>query len=386
MRIIYFGSIAGTDSDFPLLREFQKQGADVIAYYVLVSWNLKYGLINAESIEKRDFICKASEIDAFKPYSEYIDLEKIYIINSYHHKRSQWQNWLLWIKVLRHIYRQTPSVIHFVWPPVKQEKWLYLLPLKRVLTIHDPFPHSSNMSKVIERNRTFAFSKCDKIVLLNDTMMQQFIGTYKIDRSKILLNRMGEFDYLRNVRTIKNKSSKNVILFFGQIQSHKGIDILLESMIIVHRQFPDVKLVIAGKGEFYFDVKPYKELGYIEFINRYVTIPELSQLLCESLFVVCPYKDATQSGVVQTAFSANVPLIVTNVGALPDSVKDGVYGLVVPPCNVTALSDAMKKLLDNPELVANFRKNIEEEWRPSMSWEPIAEKYINLYNELSKEK
>lgn len=82
-----------------------------------------------------------------------------------------------------------------------------------------------------------------------------------------------------------------------------------------------MNLVIAGGGQIYFDFKPYENLNYIKLINEYIPISSLSGLLQNALFAVCPYKDATQSGVVQMAFSANVPLIVTNVGDLPNAVK-----------------------------------------------------------------
>jgi hypothetical protein len=43
-------------------------------------------------------------------------------------------------------------------------------------------------------------------------------------------------------------------------------------------------------------------------------------------------------------------------------------------------------LLDNPKLLDHFRENIEKKWRPTMSWEPIAKKYIELYYDLAETK
>jgi len=385
VKVIYFGSLSVSDSDLPLLRELQRQGLDIIAYFELANWNKKKGLIYADEILKKDIILKASKIEAFNNYKKYIDLEKIFIINTYHHKRYQWQAWILWLKTVIHMYRQHATIIHFIWPPVKLAKILYILPLKRVLTVHDPFPHSSGKTKFNEKNRKLAFSKCERFVLLNEEMRDEFSNVYHIPKEIIFQNKMGEFDWMREV-SVKDDQKRSIILFFGQIQSHKGIEHLLEAMLEVHKVHPDVKLVVAGKGNYYFDTKPYEGLEYIEFRNRYIPVPELTSLLGESLFVVCPYKDATQSGVVQTAFSAGVPLIVTNVGNMPEEVKDGVLGIVVPPCDENALSKAMNKLLDNPKLLDHFRENIEKKWRPTMSWEPIAKKYIELYYDLAETK
>lgn len=380
MKIVYFGSTGSTDSDFPLLREFQKQGLDVIAYYVLADWNKNKGLIAADTILKKDCILKANEVDAFKQYDGYLNLNNIYVVNAYHHKRYQWQSWLLWIKFFFHVYKQDANIIHFVWPPSKLEKIMYLLPWKKILTLHDPLPHSSSLSKNNEKNRIKAFSKCDKIVLLNETLRKEFMCTYNIGESKLYFNKMGEFDYLSMIKGLEKESE--YILFFGQILSHKGIEYLCEAMTLLHTSHPKVKLIVAGNGKYYFDKKKYEELDYFEFRNYYITVPELTGLLQNCLFAVCPYKDATQSGVVQTAFSANVPLVVTNVGALPEVVKDGEFGLVVPPCDVNALYDAMLRLIETPNLLEQYRNNINLKWRPTMSWEPIAKKYIEMYKDL----
>lgn len=70
-------------------------------------------------------------------------------------------------------------------------------------------------------------------------------------------------------------------------------------------------------------------------------MPQLAGLLNDALFAVCPYKDATQSGVIQTAFSMDCPVIGTDVGALPEAIDNGVTGLIVPPCNSEALAHAI---------------------------------------------
>jgi glycosyltransferase involved in cell wall biosynthesis len=153
-------------------------------------------------------------------------------------------------------------------------------------------------------------------------------------------------------------------------------------MTMIHNRHPQVNLVIAGKGEWYFDISKYENLPYITLRNEYIAISDLASLLQGALFAVCPYKDATQSGVVQTAFSANLPLIVTNVGALPAAVKDDVYGRVVPPCDSASLADAMDDLLTNMNKLERYRDNIDRLWHPAMEWGSIADIYIRTWREV----
>jgi glycosyltransferase involved in cell wall biosynthesis len=98
---------------------------------------------------------------------------------------------------------------------------------------------------------------------------------------------------------------------------------------------------------------------------------------CE--FGVCPYKDATQSGVVQTAFTLEVPMVVTNVGALADAVQHNKTGIVVKPCDVNDLANGIMELHSDKEKLNAMRKNIKEEWMKNMSWEPIADEYLKCY-------
>lgn len=386
MKIIYYSNLSVSDSDFPLIREFQRNGLDVVAYFPIAEWNKGMGLVNIKRMLKKDCIIRASDVDELNIFSSYINLSCIYLINQYHYKRYQWQNWVLWFKTVLHMYRQHASIIHFIWPPARQEKLLYLLPLKRVLTVHDPFPHSSGLRAVSENNRKMAFSMCQRFILLNEAMRKDFLIKYNLPESIVIQNKMGEFDFLKLLSSPKSTEEKTTILYFGQIQSHKGIEYLMEAMTCVHSRYPNIKLIVAGKGAFYFDIEPYLELDYIEIRNRYIPIEELAELLGNSIFVVCPYKDATQSGVVQMAFSACVPLIVTNTGNMADVVKHLTYGLVVPPCDSNALSKAMVYLLDNPQLLESFKANISSQWHEEMSWGPIAKKYIEMYQELDCDK
>lgn len=109
-------------------------------------------------------------------------------------------------------------------------------------------------------------------------------------------------------------------------------------------------------------------------------MPRLAGLLKNALFTVCPYKDATQSGVVQTAFSMNCPVIVTDVGGLPEAVDEHITGLVVPSCNSVALANAMDTLLSDRKLLDSMRLNINSIWSKQMGWKTILEEYLKCYS------
>lgn len=382
MKVIYFGAIHSSDSDFPLLKEYSRKGIDWLAYVSLTKYVHKAGLFNIENLIPKTGLFKASVFAEMAPYADYIDLDRIIIINDYNTHQRLFSSRILWLKVFLHMKKQHADIFHVCWPLSGHATILFHLPCKKVLTVHDPISHSNMKNAKNEIVRKKSFKLFDKLVLLSKPLLNDFLSHYNISKEKVVVNKMGEFDYLREIKQIPSKVASKYILFFGYISSYKGLEYLCEAMNEVHKQYPDVKLVIAGGGKIYFNWQPFQNKDYPILRNHFIDLPELSGLLHDCEFAVCPYKDATQSGVVQTAFSMNVPMVVTNVGALPEAVKNGQNGLVVPPCDSKALAEAIKDLLANPQIVSSMRDNIKNVWQKQMTWEPIAQKYIKCYQSL----
>lgn len=379
MKIIYFSTTFFADCDFPLIREMQSQGHDVRYYIPIASYNLRSTLLDLESIYPHTGIFPATVYDGFRVYENEIDLSKVYVVNQKHKQRWHPLNLLLMLRLVFHFVRQKADVIHLTFEPSLMTKLLYLMKGKLVLTVHDPFLHSSSFSKKREKKRVRAYRNIKKLVLLNNTQVDAFVKYYNIPRSHVFINKLGAYDSISRIVPKEQQITRPYILFFGGINKYKGLDYLLEAMLRVHDKYSDLKLVVAGGGNFWFDVEKYKKYSCFEFRHYYVRVEELAGLLKGCEFSVCPYRDATQSGVVQTALSMGVPLIVTNVGALPEIVVDKKYGKVIEPNNVEALAEAICELYVNTECLAFMRKNIKENWLPSMSWKPIVEQYVQCY-------
>jgi glycosyltransferase involved in cell wall biosynthesis len=136
-----------------------------------------------------------------------------------------------------------------------------------------------------------------------------------------------------------------VVLFFGLIRAYKGLDVLLRALAQARAQVP-VTLVVAG--EFYESRKPYddliRELGLADAVrihDRYIPNEDVEAYFRAADLVVLPYRSATQSGIAQIALGFEVPVIVTRVGGLPEVVRAGETGAVVPPEDPRALGEAI---------------------------------------------
>jgi glycosyltransferase involved in cell wall biosynthesis len=139
-----------------------------------------------------------------------------------------------------------------------------------------------------------------------------------------------------------------VLLFFGYVRKYKGLDILLEAMPAVLKNVPEVKLLIAG--EFYDDVNNYYDIikkhnlsDKVILCNEFISNEEVAKYFLASDLVVLPYRSATQSAVLNVAYSFNKPAVVTNVGGLSEFVKNMETGLITSPGSPEEISSAVVK-------------------------------------------
>ena len=148
----------------------------------------------------------------------------------------------------------------------------------------------------------------------------------------------------------------------------------------VTNDMPDMHVVIAGRGQFYFNISEYENNPYFTFINRYISNEELVSLISSSIAVVCPYIDATQSGVIMSAFALNKPVIATNVGALAEMVEDGRYGFLVPPRDSKAIVKAIQQIVQ-PGIIQQMSRNIACDYSEGKrSWHTIASEMQEIYD------
>lgn len=127
--------------------------------------------------------------------------------------------------------------------------------------------------------------------------------------------------------------NKHYMLFFGFIRDYKGLDLLMKAY--AHPWFKDNNVELIVAGEFYNNQEQYKILekelaieNRIIWRSDFIPDDEVRYYFCVADIVVQPYKSATQSGVTQIAYHFEKPMLVTNVGGLPEIVPHGKVGYV----------------------------------------------------------
>lgn len=386
MKIAYLSSPSFADCDFPLIREFQRQGHDVYFFIDLPCYMLKSTIITINKQIPHYGIFHATDYKEFELFRNYMDLSQTYVINRLSKKVLNLRNIMIQFQLFNFIRKINPDKIVLTEQPDMFGCLIYLLRQKLVLTIHDPFPHTGESNFRRTFFRFIAFRLIPKFLLLNGKQKNEFLKCYNLKEHQICVNRIGIYDCM-NLFVQINKLERSLpscpnILFFGRISPYKGIEYLLEAMKLVHRKLPNVTVTIAGGGKMYFDISPYTSLAYIDIRNRFIEMTEIADLLKSCIVVACPYTDATQSGVVMTSFAMNKPIIASRVGGMEKYIDDGITGILVPPKNVKALSEAIINLLTDKEklnnLVENIKKRNESE---DYGWSGIATRYIDFFKE-----
>lgn len=180
-------------------------------------------------------------------------------------------------------------------------------------------------------------------------------------------------------RKIGLDPAEKYTLFFGLIRDYKGLDMLLEAWA---EWLPEGRRLLVA-GEFYTSREKY--LTLIELLglkdrvvlhDHFIADEDVRYYFSASDCLVLPYRSATQSGVTQIAYNFSLPMLVTDVGGLPEIVPDGRVGLVCEP-TVEGVLEGLKQVYGEgvlPILAANF-----PEERKRFSWAAMCDKLLEVY-------
>lgn len=159
-------------------------------------------------------------------------------------------------------------------------------------------------------------------------------------------------------------SEDKVVLFFGFIRKYKGLDILLEAMNDERIKTAGIKLLVAG--EFYEEATFYTDLIHKYGIasscimhTDFIPNSEVANYFNAADVVVQPYRTATQSGISQMAYHFEKPMIVTNVGGLPEIVPNGKVGFVTE-VSAAAIAEAILQFF-SPSTAEKLVEGVKEE-------------------------
>ncbi|MBG6109859.1 glycosyltransferase involved in cell wall biosynthesis [Flavobacterium sp. CG_9.10] len=257
--------------------------------------------------------------------------------------------------LLQQLKRIKPQIVHF--DDISGRMLAFALLLKNrkiVLNVHDPIAHSGEKNSGYVIMRKILFRKIAAFATFSDYSRLLFEKVFHPKVPVADLRLVPYYSYaalgIKKIPELNKSPNEKVLLFFGRLSPYKGIDELLRAFSKVVQKFPDIKLVIAGKGSYSYQL-PDELVGSSSLItiNRFIAESEIKSLFEQADVLICPYRDATQSGVLMTAAAFKTPVIVSNVGALSEYIKDGGRGYVYDLNDETGLENCILKILADPK-------------------------------------
>jgi len=258
------------------------------------------------------------------------------------------------IRFIKIAHKIRPDWIHLLWKhhlPVLLKP--YLKKFKLCLTVHDPVLHSGERDIFRSWIQKKHIEMANIFLVHGENNKKNLIRNFDINTEKIYKIPHGNIFFWKSRPDI---AQEKVILFFGRIQKYKGLKILLKSFKKAKAHLPGYRLVIRGQGYSADIASIIDSIPEVDFENRFVPHNEAPELFSRAAFVVLPYLEGTQSGVVPMAFAFGRTCIVSAVGSIPEIVKNGENGLLVPPGDTNALAYKIRQLAGD----VNLRKQLEK--------------------------
>ncbi|WP_340153597.1 glycosyltransferase family 4 protein [uncultured Marivirga sp.] len=305
------------------------------------------------------------------------------------HKSSR-DNFKMLFFILKTLWLIKPEILHIQANGHRLFHWVALFKpwkTKIVNTIHDPAKHigdkaSEQINDEFVKNISKYFTH--KFIVHGKSLIMELIKNYDVEQNKIVNIPHGHFEIYKKFKDGQFVTKhKNYILFFGRIWKYKGLQYFIDAAAIVLEQFPNTMFYIVGRGESLDNYKIPERLRESLFIeNRYVSLSETAYFIENSSFLVLPYLEATQSGVIPLAYAFGKPVIATDVGALSEVVLNNQTGFLLKDANVIALSERMSLFLRDTSLIDSYGQNAYKFAKTHLSWDSIASKTFKSYQKV----
>ena len=285
------------------------------------------------------------------------------------------------------------------------ERGEYLLELYQrarqpiVTTLHSVIP---NPDPVLRRVTRELAERSAKVIVLAHAATDILTRDYGISRSKIRMIPHGIPTVTQPVRAHgvakfnMGYEGRTLLSTFGLISPNKGIEYAIRALPDVVSAHPEVLYLIIGQthpgvraseGEAYRNqlqtlVRELNLQANVEFVDRYLTLPQLLDYLLATDLYVIPYLNPTQivSGTLAYAMGSGKAVISTPFIHAREVLANG-NGVLVPFRESEAMTLAINNLLDYPTVRREMEQRAYASSR-SWTWPAVAEQYVDVYEEV----
>lgn len=263
------------------------------------------------------------------------------------------------------------DVIHLQWLGAPElDRWLFRPRSPAVLTAHDIIPRRTLSKTAMWRA---LFERFERVVVHSERGRGQLVD-FGLPAEKV---RVIPHPVFRS--EVDRRDDGRTALCLGLIRPYKGTEDAVEAVLRVE----DARLLVVGDPRVPLDGLMQTAGERAEWRLGYLPDAELRRALSEATVGLFPYRDEIDlSGALLQVLGAGVPAIVYDIGGLGELVDRFGAGSVVPAGDDRAMSDALRRLLDDDDALAAARRGAERA-RDELTWDASAAAHLELYRELA---
>lgn len=203
-------------------------------------------------------------------------------------------------------------------------------------------------------------------------------------RVRVIPNPISSEVWQAAAEPVRNRDGERIVFYSGRLAPVKGIEVLLETAKRVHRNDPHATFVLAGPWQMPEPPNAYgleqgrKSADGVLWLGAQNT-SEVSEWYKRAMIFVMPsYFESFGISVVE-AMAFGLPVVCTRAGAIPETVEDGVTGIIVEPGDAAALAESISRLLGDGARRAELGRAGQEKVRRDFDPLKVAEQNLDLY-------
>lgn len=218
----------------------------------------------------------------------------------------------------------------------------------------------------------FTFRRATRVIALSAIWKKWLENTIKLNNVTVVFNGVPNF------LPLPSEKRAPTVLFLGRLGTPKGTDNLISAMREIIKTVPDAVLELGGDGDIEifrqqaFDLKNVHFLGWVDDAGRRAALSRAA------VFCLPSWSEGLPMSILE-AMSAGLPVVSTPVGGIPETVQEGVTGILVEPGDTMGLSAAISKLLLDTELSNRMGKQGQYRHRDMFSTESMGQGCLEVY-------
>jgi glycosyltransferase involved in cell wall biosynthesis len=270
--------------------------------------------------------------------------------------------------------------------------WLSGVPIT-IISLHDNYNKDMRLERRIANK---ILSKVtDKMIAVSESIKKDIIQYDGIDSSKILVIPNGidtekfkpEGNFADISEELSFKRSDIVVGFVGRIVPAKGLEYLIDAFSYIKKGFTNSWLLIVGEGGIMGELRERTKKNNVQdsviFAGKRRDIADV--LSRTDIFVMPSIAEGLPNALLE-AMAMGKPIVATMIGGIPEVIKNGFNGLLVPPRDPAALATAIKELIGNGQLSVRMGQAARDLVVNKYSIRETAQKWESLYLSILKEK